>query len=150
MQMKILFISPLNGGQYWKAVSIRSDCCGGGRGQCMCLKHGSSPPSTPIEPMSAQFLFLIVMIKPCFLRLCLGSEIPNPTLRAHFWPLLMVSGERIDYRIKISVPVPWSWEKQYDVIKRKKKASGGLRCPWSHTVQMWFPAQPFICSIHSF
>jgi hypothetical protein len=66
--------------------------------------HCSPHLSTPIKPMSAQFLFLIVMIKLCFLRLYLSSEILNPTVRAHFWPLLMVSGERIDYRIKISIP----------------------------------------------
>lgn len=63
--------------------------------------HGFPPPLHP-KPMSTQFLFLIVMIKLCFPRLY--SVVKFLNVRAHFWPLLMVSEERIDYRIKIRVP----------------------------------------------
>lgn len=81
--------------------------------------HMVLPHPTPVKPKSTRPLFLIVvMINLCFLRLYLNRENVNRTGRAHFWSLLMISGKRIHYRVKISVCAPCWREEQYQVIER--------------------------------
>lgn len=81
--------------------------------------HMVLPHPTPVKPKSTRPLFLIVvMINLCFLRLYLNRENVNHTGRAHFWSLLMISGKRIHYRVKISVCALCWQEEQYQVIER--------------------------------